>query len=284
MKIKEFLKENNLSIGDNVKYLIEKLSEKGFIQNNDNIVKTLEEKIGTLAKMSKSKGNTVDPSYVIEKYGADTVRLYILFSAPPEQDFEWIDSSIEGPARFLRRLYSFVLENKEKLLSSPLDLEKANKEIRYKTHFTIKKYLSDLETYQFNTMIASCFELFNTLTDGSLEKEEDLIAIKEGIIVLLKLLYPIVPHIASELLFLLNEDPFNVKFPELDEKALIREEIDLPVQVNSKVRGSIKIKSSATEEEALNVALKHPNVKKYVEDKPIKKVIFVKGKLLNIIV
>lgn len=284
MKIKDFLKENNLSIGDNVKYLIEKLSEKGFIKNKDSIVKTLEERIGTLAKMSKSKGNTVDPSYVIEKYGADTVRLYILFSAPPEQDFEWIDSSIEGPARFLRRLYSFVLENKEKLLSSPLDLEKANKEIRYKTHFTIKKYLLELEAYQFNTMIASCFELFNTLTDGSLEKEEDLIAIKEGVIVLLKLLYPIVPHIASELLFVLNEDPFNVKFPDLDEKALIREEIEIPIQVNSKVRGSIKIKSSASEEEALHEALKHPNVKKYVEDKPIKKIIFVKGKLLNIIV
>ena len=161
--IKEFLQENKLSVGDNVIFLFKALGLEGKVD-----LKALEKDFGEVAKMSKSKANVVDPESVIEKYGADTVRLYTLFAAPPERDFEWIESGIEGAYRFLNRLWDFVIGNLEMIKDvsyGGIDknkLSKEGKEIRRKTHGTIKKFAQEMEkNYQFNTAIASVMELLN---------------------------------------------------------------------------------------------------------------------------
>lgn len=275
MKIKDFLKENKLSIGDNVRFLLEKLGK-------ESLENTIESKLGEAAKMSKSKANTIDPAIAIEKYGADTIRLYILFAAPPEQDFEWIETSIEGVHRFLKRVFNFVTSNIS-ILKAEYDTKEKNKDLYYEINKCIQRYRKDLEKYQFNTMIASAMELFNYLQDFKPSTDEDKYTLKEGVLTLLKMLYPMAPHITSELFEMIGYDE-EIKLPALDESALVKEKIDIPVQINGKLRSTITIPAGADESLALQTALQDDKIKKYIEGKEIRKVIFVRDKLLNIVI
>ena len=275
MKIKDFLKENKLSIGDNVRFLLEKLGK-------ESLENTIESKLGEAAKMSKSKANTIDPAIAIEKYGADTIRLYILFAAPPEQDFEWIETSIEGVHRFLKRVFNFVTSNIS-ILKAEYNTKDKNKDLYYEINKCIQRYRKDLEKYQFNTMIASAMELFNYLQDFKPSTDEDKYTLKEGVLTLLKMLYPMAPHITSELFEMIGYDE-EIKLPALDESALVKEKIDIPVQINGKLRSTITIPAGADESLALQTALQDDKIKKYIDGKEIRKVIFVRDKLLNIVI
>ncbi|WP_461828724.1 class I tRNA ligase family protein [Aquifex sp.] len=288
MKIKDFLKEHKISVGDNAIFLLEKLGLK-----EEKLIKFLEREIGESAKMSKSKANVVDPEEAVEKYGADTVRLYILFAAPPEQDFEWTDEGIQGAYRFLQRFWNFVNKHLDKIKDLSYTREELRnvqgkaKEVRREIHQTIKEYRRDFEErYQFNTAIAKIMKLLNTLQDFEPKSETDYKVLREGIETITLLLSPITPHIAEEVWEMLGKEGFVVTqpLPEPDEEALKLEEIEIPVQVNGKVRAKIKIPADAGEEEVKRIALQDEKVKKYTEGKEIKKVIYVKGRLVNIVV
>jgi len=286
--LKEFLQENKLSVGDNVIFLFKALGLEDKVD-----LKALESDFGEVAKMSKSKANVVDPESVIEKYGADTVRLYILFAAPPERDFEWIESGIEGAYRFLNRLWDFVIKNLQTVKSVEnldIDAKKLSKEgkaVRRKTHKTIKKFAQEMEkNYQFNTAIASVMELLNELEDFKPKNEEDNKVLREAVEVVLKLLYPITPHICEELWSRLGKENrlYTEPYPSYDEEALKEEEIEIPVQINGKVRAKIVIPFNADKETVEKLALKNANVRRYVEGKKIRKVIYIPNRLLNIVV
>jgi len=272
------LKEYKLSLGDNVRFLLEPLGLRS-------LESQIESKLGEAAKMSKSKANTIDPAIAIEKYGADTIRLYILFAAPPEQDFEWIETSIEGIHRFLRRVFNFVNSNLSILKAQYIDCNKQekNKALYYEINRCIQRYRKDLEKYQFNTMIASIMELSNYLQDFEPKNDTDICTLKEGVLALLKMLHPMAPHISSELLEIIGYEE-NPILPSVDPQALIKDEIEIPIQINGKLRATIKIPAGADESIAIQKANEDEKIKKYLDGKTIKKLIFVKDKLLNIVI
>ncbi len=287
MKIRDFLRENQISVGDNASLLFEKLGL------DREILRKLEGKIGESAKMSKSKGNVVDPEEAVRKYGADTVRLYILFSAPPEQDFEWTEEGIRGAYRFLNRLWNFVLERAERLRETDYsreefrDLEGEVREVRRSVHETIKGYLQDMERdFQFNTAIAKIMKLLNTLTEFKPKTDKDWKVLKEGVETVLLLLAPITPHICEELWQEIGKEGLisEATFPEPDEEALSLEEVEIPVQVNGKVRARVRIPFGADEETAKEIALRNERVRTYIDGREIRKVIYVPNKLINIVV
>jgi leucyl-tRNA synthetase len=288
MKISDFLRENQLSIGDNAIFLLEKLGI-----SSDKLLKTLESRIGETAKMSKSKANVVDPEEAIERYGADTVRLYILFAAPPEQDFEWTDEGIQGAYRFLNRLWNFITQRETLLREidySPQELKSVKgraRELRRKVHQTIKEYLLDMEKrYQFNTAIAKIMKLFNELSQFDPKVDEEGKVFKEGVETLLLLLSPIAPHICEELWHRIGKEELIVlqPIPEPDEEALAVESLEIPVQINGKLRARIRVPFDADEETVREIALKDEKVKGYLEGKSVRKFIYVRNKLVNIVV
>ena len=284
MTLKEFLEENHLTVNDNAKLLFEKLGLPF------EVLRELEEKYGKSDKMSKSKHNTVDPDEMIEKYGADTVRLYILFAALPQNSFDWIDSGIEGAHRFLRRVWNFVNEKADDIKGITYtkedfkNLSEEDQKLRRKLHQTIKKVNEDItKEYQFNTAIAAIMEFFNELTSY---KGDNKKLLKEAIENLILLLSPFTPFIADELWITIGNTGFTVQqpFPEPDEEALIEKTKEIPVQINGKVRAKIKVPADADEETVKEIAFSNENVKKWTEGKDIVKVIFIKGKILNIVI
>ena len=287
MKIKDFLRENQISVGDNVALLLEKLGIK-----NEELLKRLEGEIGESAKMSKSKGNVVDPEEAVDRYGADTVRLYILFAAPPEQDFEWTDEGIQGAYRFLNRLWNFVMSMENRLRDTRYTREEVRraegkaKELRRLIHETIRDYMIDMEKrYQFNTAIAKIMKLFNELSSFEAKRDTDLKVLREGVEVLLLLLSPITPHICEELWQRIGGEGLIVtkSLPEVDPEALKIEEVEIPVQINGKLRGRIRVPFGAEEKEVKEIALSDVKIRKHLEGKEIRKIIYVKNKLLNIV-
>ncbi|WP_456392108.1 class I tRNA ligase family protein [Persephonella sp.] len=282
--LKEFLEENHLTLNDNAKLLFEKLGL------DMEILKQLEEKYGKSDKMSKSKHNTVDPDEMIEKYGADTVRLYILFAAPPQNSFDWIDSGIEGAHRFLKRVWNFVVERADQLKEVSYskedfkNLSEEDQKLRRKLHQTIKKVNEDItREYQFNTAIAAIMELMNELTSY---RGNNLKLLKEAVENLILMLSPFTPFIADQLWKLIGKEGYTIQqpFPEPDEEALIEKTKEIPVQINGKVRAKITVPADADEETVREIAFSNENVKKWTEGKEIIKVIFIKGKILNIVV
>ena len=243
-------------------------------------------------KMSKSRGNVVSSDDLIERYGADTVRLYTLFISPPEKDAEWSDRGVEGAWRFLNRVWRLI-EQRSALSSQSLgarSLEKDDrlKSLRQKTHFTIKKVTEDMEgTFHFNTAISSIMELVNEIYDfineGPLETSDEL---KEAIRTVVILLAPFVPHVAEEMWEKLGnkESVFNAQWPGYDKDALKQSVIELPVQVNGKLRSKIEAPSASGEDEIRRLVLENPVINKWIEGKPPKKIIIVKGKLVNIVI
>jgi len=287
MQILEFLKENKLSLGDNFKFLLEKLGIY-----DEGLIKQVENRIGEPAKMSKSKANTVDPESAVQNFGADTIRLYILFAGPVEKDFEWTDEGVQGAHRFLRRLWNFFHEKLEDIKSLTYSKEELAhvhgkaKEIRRKAHQTLKKYLQDMEELSFNTAIASIMELMNAIQDFKPEKDEDYKVLREGLEMVLFMLYPITPHICEELWSRLGYEKLlmHYPFPEPDEEALKVEEVEIPVQINGKLRGHIRLPVGAQEHVAKDAVIANERIKKLIENKRIVKVVYVKDKLINLVV
>lgn len=238
------------------------------------------------AKMSKSKGNVVSPDELIERYGADTVRLYTLFIGPPEKDAEWSDRGAEGAYRFLKRLYRLacdVMESKE-VASAKGQMDK---ELTRMTHATIKKVTSDMERdFHFNTAISSVMELVNKIYLVKGEKKDISKSIKEAVKTTIILLSPFVPHICEELWRKLGEKKsiFRAKWPSFDSEALKTEEVTIVVQVNGKVRSRFTAPLNATEKELKDIVLNDSSIKKWIGSSPLKKFIAIPNKLVNIVI
>ena len=244
------------------------------------------------AKMSKSKGNTVDPQGLIEKYGADTVRLFVMFAAPPEQSLEWSDQGVQGAHRFINRIWrlvnkhidSGVPENKE-ITSSDEKIKK----VRSKTHKTLAKVRDDyMRRHSFNTAIASVMELSNEIPKEFLEVQADQemrATAHEAIESILLMLAPITPHLCQHLWWQLHpsESIVDKKWPEAEKNLLEDDTLNIAIQINGKLRSEIEINKNTSEEEVKSTALLDDKVKKYLEDKEVRKIIYVPGKILNIV-
>jgi leucyl-tRNA synthetase len=246
------------------------------------------------AKMSKSKGNVVDPNYIIDRYGADTARVFMLFASPPDKDVEWSDEGIMGAFRFLNRIWRLVKTNSE-LIRNYRDKEigeesEQTKKLLYSTHFTIKKVREDIEIrMQFNTAIAAIMEHFNNLSsikESEKLTESEKAAFVQGCIVIPRLIYPFAPHIAEELWSQCGYQELIHKagFPQEEERYLKQDEIDYVIQIQGKVRGHLTVPAESAEEEIRKQALQVANVVKYIEGKEIKKFVIVKNKLISIVV
>lgn len=243
------------------------------------------------AKMSKSKGNVVDPEELIARYGADTVRLFCLFAAPPERDLEWTSEGVEGAFRFLHRVWNLVHLHKQRRVSPTAPEDPLARSILRLTHKTIKKVSDDIrERFHFNTAIAAIMELSNELGRLSAEQADaspDVSsALAESIRSLLILLSPFVPHIAEELWETLGEPPgmTRLAWPQYDPELLKAEQLVIVVQVNGKKRAELTVAADASEDIIRTAALADPNVARHTEGKTIRKIITVPGKLLNIVV
>ncbi|WP_022949279.1 leucine--tRNA ligase [Methylohalobius crimeensis] len=242
-------------------------------------------------KMSKSKGNVVDPEDLIERYGADTVRLFILFAAPPEQSLEWSDSAVEGAYRFLKRLWRQVVafvQTEDRIAElEPDALSEAQKDLRRQIHQTIVKVSEVIgKRYTFNTAIAANMELLNALAKFENTGAQGMAIKREGLEAIVRMLAPIVPHICHELWQLMghSEMIIDAPWPAVDESALVQNEIELVVQVNGKLRGKIQVPADADKQTVEQAALNEPHVQRFIEGKTVKKVIVVPGRLVNVVV
>ena len=242
------------------------------------------------AKMSKSKGNTVDPQPYIDKYGADTVRLYMMFTSPPEQSLEWSESSVEGASRFLKKVWSLVSSRKYNDFKEDPEFTKEDIALRRKAHATLKKVENDYEVrYSFNTAIASVMELLNFIPDeykANDASDAQKFCLDETIIFILKMLAPITPHLSEHLWnsFFIDDLAVDAWWPKFNEDLLEVEEFDLVVQVNGKVRGKTVINKNLDEKEIETEALSLENVKNTIGANKIKKVIYIKEKIINFVI
>ena len=243
-----------------------------------------------MSKMSKSKNNGIDPQVIIDQYGADTVRLFMMFAAPPEQSLEWSDSAVEGANKFLRRLWRMVAAHLENGAAPALDKSTLNdqqKDLRRKLHETIAKVRDDYERrYTFNTAIAAVMELTNAMAKLDDDGNQSRAVMQEAIEACVLMLAPITPHVAHKLWGLLGhpEAVIDAAWPPVDESALTRENITMVVQVNGKVRGKIDVAVDADEDSIKAAALANEGVQKFTEGKTVRKIIVVPGKLVSVVV
>jgi leucyl-tRNA synthetase len=246
-----------------------------------------------MIKMGKSKNNGIDPQAVIDIYGADTVRLFTMFAAPPEQTLEWIDSGVEGSNRFLKRFWRLANEHSQLCNSKsgvptldPLALNKSQKALRREIHQTIEKVTDDLGRRQtFNTAVAKIMELLNSLQKAEMNDEHDIALLHEGLMAMVQLLNPITPHICEALWELLGGkgELQTSAWPLVDSSALIEDEKLIVVQVNGKVRAKMTVSADISSEQAQQEALTQENVQPFIEGKKVRKVIYIAGKLVNIV-
>jgi leucyl-tRNA synthetase len=240
-----------------------------------------------MGTMSKSKRNGVDPQALIEQYGADTARLFMMFAAPPEQTLEWSDSGVEGAHRFLKRLWAFGAEfdgiGKEQAALSSLSADAKN--LRHEIHTTLKQANYDLGRFQFNTVVSAAMKMLNALEKAAKESANRGV-IGESLSILLRLLSPITPHICHALWNELGYDGdiLTASWPEPDAAALVQDEIEMMIQVNGKLRGSVTVPKDMDKAAIEKLAIEQPCVQKYLEGVSIKKVIVVPGKLINVVV
>ena len=241
------------------------------------------------SKMSKSKGNTVSPVELVENYGADTARLFILFAAPPERDLEWSEQGVEGCFKFLNRVYRLVDEIAPvtKLDHEFGNLTKADKDMRAKTNNTLKKVTEDLnDRFGFNTAIAALMELINDLYKYKELDDRNDAVIKEAIEAVVVILAPFAPHLGEELWLMIGKEAsvFDIAWPEYDKSAIQLDEVEIIVQVNGKVRNKINAPVGIDQEAMKDLALNDEKIKEFIEDKDVVKVIAIPSKLVNIVV
>jgi len=237
---------------------------------------------GGVEKMSKSKNNGIDPQTLIDRYGADTVRLYTMFTAPPDQSLEWSDEGVEGAYRFIKRLWNLAAKLADRLEGAPFNggIEDARREV----HRNLQKALFDYERQQYNTVVSACMSMVNTLNKLG-DSEAEIATLHEGLSIILRLLAPIAPHVTHQLWIDLGygDDIQHAAWPQVDEDALKQENIELVVQVNGKVRAKISVPADAEKEVVEKTATDNENVQRFTEGKTIRKVIVVPGKLVNIV-
>src|SRR5262245_5077154 len=232
--------------------------------------------IGT---MSKSKNNGVDPQALIDQYGADTARFFIIFASPPTNTLEWSDEGVEGSYRFLRRLWTYAA----RFAARKGMKGTASKAARFEIHSVLRQANYDLQKLQFNTVASACMKILNALERLP---EEETAADEDGMSILLRLLAPITPHVAHHLWRELKfgEDIMTAPWPEPDAAALEQDEVELVVQVNGKLRGSIRVPKQADKATIESLAMANSNVQKFVAGQNVKKVVVVPGRLVNLVV
>nr|WP_322940078.1 leucine--tRNA ligase [Pseudomonas sp. s4] len=245
--------------------------------------------IGGTEKMSKSKNNGVDPQDMIDAYGADTCRLFMMFASPPDQSCEWSDAGVEGANRFLRRVWRLAHGHVSAGLPGKLDVASLNDEqkaVRRAIHLAIKQASNDIgQHHKFNTAVAQVMTLMNVLEKAATATEQDRALVHEGLEIVTLLLAPITPHISHELWQRLGhaDAVIDAQWPQVDESALVQDSLTLVVQVNGKLRGQIEVPASASREEVEAAARGNENVLRFTEGLSIRKIIVVPGKLVNIV-
>ncbi|MED5269904.1 MAG: leucine--tRNA ligase, partial [Pseudomonadota bacterium] len=270
------------------------LRDEGLVEGNEPFKRLLTQGmvLNDGAKMSKSLGNTVDPEEMIQNYGADTVRLFMMFTSPPEQSLEWSDTAINGSYRFLKKLWKLIKTHQDSIKDiSGISLnEKFNgnqNKLRRKTHQTISKVTDDIgRRYTFNTAIAAVMELVNEVSAFNVDDELDRQVIKEAIESILLLLSPIVPHICHQLWLDINHDQpiIDASWPKFDSSLLKSESSLIVVQVNGKLRSKLEVDASISEDELKSMALSDEKVVRFIDGNEIKKIIVIPEKLVNIVV
>ncbi|MDX5332453.1 MAG: leucine--tRNA ligase [Gammaproteobacteria bacterium] len=246
--------------------------------------------IGGTEKMSKSKNNGVDPQALIARYGADTVRLFTMFAAPPDQSLEWSDSGVDGASRFIKRLWRQVFEHVNRGpadLVDPAAMNDAQKALRRKLHQTIQKVSDDVgRRYTFNTAIAANMELLNDLSKFEDDSVQGRALMQEALEAVVLMLSPIIPHVCHVLWQALGhaDAVIDARWPAVDESALVSDSIELVVQVNGKLRANIQVPAAASKEQIEEAALANENVQRFLEDKTVRKIIVVPGRLVNVVV
>jgi leucyl-tRNA synthetase len=240
--------------------------------------------------MSKSKNNGVDPQDLIEKYGADTARLYTMFTAPPEATLEWNDAALDGSFRFLRRVWNFGHKLGEAAGAAKPVAGREGKALRFEIHTVLRQVDYDYQRMQYNTVVSGAMKLLNALEDfkGQAEADSDA-ALREGFGILLRVLYPITPHIAQELWQGLGYarrqgELLDAPWPKVDEQALLRDEIELVLQINGKHRGSVRVPAAASRHEIEKLAVASEDFLKHAAGATAKKVIVVPGRLVNVVI
>ena len=270
------------------------LRDEGLVEGNEPFKRLLTQGmvLNDGAKMSKSLGNTVDPEEMIQNYGADTVRLFMMFTSPPEQSLEWSDTAINGSYRFLKKLWKLIKTHQDSIKDIPSisSNEKFNgnqNKLRRKTHQTISKVTDDIgRRYTFNTAIAAVMELVNEVSAFNVDDELDRQVIKEAIESILLLLSPIVPHICHQLWLDINHDQpiIDSRWPKFDSSLLKSETSLIVVQVNGKLRSKLEVDASISEDELKSMALSDEKVVRFIDGNEIKKIIVIPEKLVNIVV
>ena len=270
------------------------LRDEGLVEGNEPFKRLLTQGmvLNDGAKMSKSLGNTVDPEEMIQNYGADTVRLFMMFTSPPEQSLEWSDTAINGSYRFLKKLWKLIKTHQDSIkdISGISSNEKFNgnqNKLRRKTHQTISKVTDDIgRRYTFNTAIAAVMELVNEVSTFNVDDELDRQVIKEAIESILLLLSPIVPHICHQLWLDINHDQpiIDARWPKYDSSLLKSETSLIVVQVNGKLRSKLEVDASISEDELKSMALSDEKVVRFIDGNEIKKIIVIPEKLVNIVV
>nr|MBP9604361.1 leucine--tRNA ligase [Chromatiaceae bacterium] len=238
---------------------------------------------GGIEKMSKSKNNGVDPQVLTDRYGADTVRLYTMFTSPPEQSLEWNDEGVEGASRFLKRVWALAQDEQREGREADGGLEPG--EVRHEIHATLKKALFDYERHQFNTVVSGCMTMVNSL--HKLDRGTASAAVmREGLGIVLRLLAPIAPHLSHHLWreLGLGDDILRAPWPTVDEEALRRDTLEYVIQVNGKVRGKILVPAAADRQAVERAALENENVRRFLGEAQVRKVILVPNKLVNLVV
>jgi leucyl-tRNA synthetase len=246
---------------------------------------------GGIEKMSKSKNNVVEPGVFIQRFGADTARAFVMFAGPPDQSAPWSDTSAEGVYKFLKRLWAFCHEQRDRIASAPplvaASLDSPLKKVRRELHASLQQALFDYQRMQYNTVVSATMKMLNTLDTVKGQSSADAL-LREAVGILLRALYPVAPHITHVLWTRLGYvkelgDLLDAPMPAPAEDALRQDEVDLVVQVNGKLRGRVTVPAKATEEVIKAAALADEHVSRFV-DKPVRKVIYVPGKLINIVV
>ncbi len=251
--------------------------------------------LGGMEKMSKSKNNVVEPKDIIEKFGADTARAYVMFAGPPDQSAAWSDSGAEGVFRFLRRFYAYGLQQRETVKTAAEKFDAGNlsrdlKALRHDIHSILKQATHDYQRLQYNTVVSAAMKMLNVLEELKTDANAHAASVaREGISILIRMLYPVAPHIAFQLwdelgFAKLHGEIIDTPWPKVDEAALLQDEIQIMVQVNGKLRGQILVRADASKEIIEALALADESVAKHTDGKAIKKIIVVPGKLINVVV
>jgi leucyl-tRNA synthetase len=250
---------------------------------------------GGTEKMSKSKNNVVEPRDIIARFGADTARAFVMFAGPPDQSAAWSNSGAEGTYRFLRRLWNFCSERQDALKSQAKlqagALSAAQKALRRDIHASLKQADFDYSRMQYNTVVSAAMKMLNALEDAKLgSSPADAALLRECVGILLRALYPVAPHIThalwNELAYAAQygAEIIDAPWPRADEAALVTDEVELVVQVNGKLRASIRVPAAADKSAIEQAAISDANVQKFVAGQPVKRVIVVPGKLVNVVV